>query len=78
MSLLGPGPVTNLEIDTIISENSVVVEWSAVTEANGIITSYKVNVSEYDGPQVSTQIINNPQTLQTVVVRLGKGTGIYY
>ena len=65
--------MTNLEINTIISENSVIVEWSAVTETNGIITSYKINVSEYDGPQVSTQIVENPQTLQVLVSGLSKG-----
>ena len=70
--------MTNLEINTIINENSVIVEWSAVAEANGVIASYKVNVSKYNGPQVSAQIINNPQTLQTVVLKLGKGTDIYY
>ena len=74
---LGPGPVTNLEINTIISENSVIIKWSTVTETNGIITSYKVNVSEYDGPQVSTQIVENPQTLQVLVSGLSKTLWIF-
>lgn len=67
---IGPGPVTNLRL-TIINDSAITISWEEVSlsQRNGNITSYYLNVTYYNGTFISEQ---NTSSLMITVTGFGK------